>query len=157
MSRGLVHEKGVRGNTNEWYTPKYITDTLGHFDLDPCAAPTTHIADTNYTAIDDGLSKEWFGRVFMNPPYGEKTKIWLQKMSVHNNGIVLIFARTETKMFYDYVWSCATGIFFFKGRIKFISENGIIGPAGAPSVLISYGANNDALINSGLSGKFLPI
>lgn len=27
----------VKNSSDEWYTPKYIIDSLGDFDLDPCA------------------------------------------------------------------------------------------------------------------------
>lgn len=158
------HEKPYNGKTNEWYTPKYITDACGSFDLDPCAAINYGpIATTNYTILDDGLKQEWFGRVWMNPPYGEHTKVWLERMSRHKNGIVLIFARTETQMFHNYIWNVASGIFFFEGRIKFINENsGELGPAGAPSCLISYDPdgsrfNHDTLKNCGLKGKFVSL
>jgi len=161
--KGLVHEKAYRGQTNEWYTPQYITDALGHFLLDPCAAVNRNrdIADKNYTIEDDGLSKEWNGRTWLNPPYGEQTKIWLERMAKHNDGVVLIFARTDTKMFHRSIWPHASGIFFFDGRLKFVDEQGESkNSAGAPSCLISYDhigtwTNYNAIRDSGLKGKFI--
>jgi len=52
------------GKTDTWITPKYITEALGHFDLDPCAhiKMPFHHACNSYTIHDDGLSKDWFGR-----------------------------------------------------------------------------------------------
>lgn len=157
------HERAYRGLTNEWYTPSYIINSLGIFDLDPCAAPKEHrpfeTATKSYTITDDGLKQAWEGRVWLNPPYGELTKHWLKRMSEHSNGIVLIFARTETKMFFDYVWPYAKAFFFFKGRIKFLNHIGKTGPAGGPSVLIAYDKdstiNTDALKNCKLPGQFL--
>ena len=167
MGKGITgHEIPFKGKTNEWYTPAYITDSLGNFDLDPCAAVERKrdIATQNYTIKDDGLSQPWSGRVWLNPPYGELTKIWLEKMSDHRNGVVLIFARTETKMFHQYVWPFANAIFFFEGRIKFLDESGVasMGSAGAPSCLISYDQNeshlnHDLLKNCGLRGKFVSL
>ena len=65
---------------DECYTPKWIFDTLGlTFDVDVCApAGGIHYipAVTHYSMIDDGLSKEWVGRVWMNPPYS-KPKEWV--------------------------------------------------------------------------------
>ena len=43
----------------------------------------------------------------MNPPYGSETPKWLKKLSEHGNGIALIYARTETRMFFNYVWDKA--------------------------------------------------
>ena len=149
----------------EWMTPPQIIKSLGDFDLDPCASEECQwkTADRQYTIDDDGLTQKWEGRVWLNPPYGKKTEKWLKKMKEHNNGIVLIFARTETKMYFDHVWENANGIRFLKRRIKFLKPNGtIIGSSGAPSVLISYDnteekQNYNSLINCDLEGKFLPI
>lgn len=86
----------------DWLTPPEILRALGTFDLDPCS-PTDRPWDTakiHYTKIDDGLAKPWHGRVWLNPPYGNKTKSWLSRLALHGNGIALVFARTETKSFF---------------------------------------------------------
>ncbi len=107
---------------DEWITPPEIIKALGKFDLDPCAPiyPPWPTAINNYTIIDNGLLRDWVGRIWLNPPYGKYTKYWLEKMAMHNNGITLIFARTETAMFFDYIWNYATAILFIKGRLFFI-------------------------------------
>jgi hypothetical protein len=78
-------------------------------------------------------------------------------MVEHGNGIVLIFARTETKAFFDYVWNQADAILFIKGRLKFHTPEGVTGgTAGSPSVLIAYGEENvKALENCGIEGKLV--
>jgi len=84
----------------------------------------------------------------MNPPYGTATSEWLGRMAEHNNGIALIFARTETEMFFKYVWGRAAALLFLKGRVHFHRRDGAIpsskgkagsGGPGAPSVLVAYG------------------
>src|SRR6516162_5167834 len=99
------HEQPYRGETNDWLTPRYILDALGKFDLDPCAAldQPWATARRHLTVKDDGLKKTWTGRVWLNPPYGEQTALWLAKMARHQDGIVLIYARTEPQMFFDHV------------------------------------------------------
>ena len=159
------HERPFRGESDDWLTPPPILKPLGKFDLDPCASlkQKTKTAARQFTINDDGLSQDWFGRVWLNPPYGEQTERWLAKMAKHGNGIALVYARTETKMFFDHVWERASGIFFVKGRLSFIKpDNSSDGQAGAPSVLISYDSkksrfNQSVLKTCGLKGKFLEI
>ncbi len=156
---------GGKAGKVDWYTPKYIIEGLGNnFDTDPCAAPIEkRLFDigrqNNWTIDDDGYSKEWSGFCFVNPPYGDETEKWLKKSSEHNNCLVLIFARTETKMFHEHIWGKADAIFFFKGRISFIdSEKQTSGPAGAPSCLVAYGEKAvQHLKNCNLKGKFISL
>lgn len=145
--------------TVEWLTPPILVKMLGEFDLDPCSPenpPFTH-AKVNYTVQDNGLKKDWFGRVYMNPPYGKGMEAWLEKLKNHGNGIALIFARTETKTFFHHVWDDADALLFVKGRIKFFNLEGKqVGTPGSPSVFIAYGKENvEALKNSGIEGKLI--
>lgn len=145
--------------TVEWLTPTDLVKKLGEFDLDPCTPinpPFVH-AKTNFTVIDDGLTKSWFGRIYMNPPYGKGMETWIEKLKNHGNGIVLIFARTETKCFFNHIWYDADAILFVKGRIKFYNIDGEQkGTPGAPSVFIAYGKENaEILKKSGIDGRFI--
>ncbi len=87
----VIREKGERLTTagtiratsdapdydgDSWGTPpKYLEaarEVLGEIDLDPASnvgAQRFVRAKTFYTAADDGLSKAWAGRVWLNPPY----------------------------------------------------------------------------------------
>ena len=147
--------------TVEWLTPPEFVLKLGKFDLDPCSPvnpPFVH-AVVNYTILDDGLIREWIGRVYLNPPYGKGMEMWLEKLKKHGNGIALIFARTETKCFFEHIWNDAHGVLFVKGRIKFYHVSGIQGGTpGAPSVFIAYGKENaNALRDSGIKGRYLDL
>ena len=64
---------------DSWYTPFDLlckirqVFTGNQIDLDPCSDPIaqqTVQAMTYFTKESDGLSKDWFGRVFVNPPFG---------------------------------------------------------------------------------------
>ena len=150
---------GNKAGKDEWLTPPEIITSLGVFDLDPCS-PINRPWDTaknHYTILDDGLSSDWHGRVWCNPPYGRQASDWLKKCAEHGNAIALVFARTETKMFFEHVWDKATALFFIKGRIKFHHVNGSkSGSAGAPSVLIAYGSENaKSLQDCSLDGKLI--
>lgn len=146
---------------DEWLTPPEIIRALGTFDLDP-AAPVERFYDMakdHFTILNNGLNKEWFGRVWCNPPYGKNTVEWLKRCAEHKNCTALIYARTDTKMFFDYVWSKAHALLFLKGRISFYTYNGIKGnAAGAPSVLVAYNElNGEMLEQSGISGYYLQL
>jgi len=145
---------------DEYLTPPEIIKALGPFDLDPCS-PIDRPWDTaklHFNVHANGLIKPWENRVWLNPPYGNKTKKWLCKMAIHGNGIALIFARTDTKMFHDFVWNKANAILFLKGRLFFYSLEGKQFPhnSGAPSCLVAYGLDNVTLLkNSGIEGAFV--
>lgn len=152
---------GLGGNEKRqtrWLTPKPLVDALGEFDLDPAGAPGHSLAKTTYILEngDDGLRDEWFGRVWLNPPYGKEAEPFLAKLAEHGHGTALIFARTETKSFHEHVWGKATAILFLLGRVTFLDENGIPARAnsGAPSCLIAYGEEDAlALMCSKLPGR----
>lgn len=148
--------------SDEWLTPPEIIKELGPFDLDPCCPESMpwKTANKHYTPIDNGLLMRWDGFIWCNPPYGRYSEAWLNRMVLHNNGIALIFARTETDMFFKYVWDKATSLLFIKGRITFYKPNGKKAShnSGAPSVLIAYGKEADnRLKNCNIKGKYIKL
>jgi hypothetical protein len=154
------HQRAI-GATDEWLTPPSLVKALGTFDLDPCSPvdrpwPT---AERHLTIDDDGLQCDWSGRIWLNPPYGQETGKWLAKLARHGDGIALIFARTETEMFFKWGWERAHAMLFLRGRISFHKIDGTIrGNAGAPSVLIAYGSENaERLRASGIVGQFVQL
>jgi hypothetical protein len=154
----LGNEATVSG-TDVWLTPPAILRALGEFDLDPCSSVGRpwDTAKHHYTIEDDGLAQEWFGRVWCNPPYGPGMAPFLKRMVEHGNGIVLIFARTETRAFFEYIWDKADALLFIKGRLRFHTPDGkVASTAGSPSVLIAYGEENvKALEKCGINGKLV--
>lgn len=156
--KGIGSHQSAKMGKDEWLTPLYLMDKLGEFDLDPCA-PICRPWDTakkHFTIQNDGLHQEWFGRVWCNPPYSLEATKWLKKLASHGNGIALIFARTETNMFFDQVWDKADAILFLKGRLYFHHVDGTRANAnaGAPSCLVAYGKENAEFLKScGVTGK----
>lgn len=160
--KGIGSHQSANMKKDEWLTPPNLLEKLGNFDLDPCSAINMpwKIANKTYTIIDNGLVKDWIGRVWCNPPYGLEAAIWLKKLAKHGNGIALIFARTETRMFFDQVWNKADAVLFIEGRLFFhhVSGEKAKANAGAPSVLIAYGSNNaEILKNCGINGKYISL
>jgi hypothetical protein len=154
---GISQHESCNSSTNEWYTPREILLPLGEFDLDPCSPvvrpwPT---AKVHFTKEDNGLALDWFGRVWLNPPY-DYMGIFMKKMGMHMNGIALTFARTDTEAFQKYIFPAADSMLFIDGRINFLNAAGMRARmnAGAPSVLIAYGDENvDCLASCKIKGK----
>ena len=118
-------------SSDRWYTPPYIVElvvqVLGEIDLDPCADDGKHIScKRHYTACDDGLIREWEGRVFMNPPYSQPS-VWMEKLQAEikskrvTEAIALVPAATDTKWLSPVLKS--QPVCFWTGRIKFLSED----------------------------------
>lgn len=138
------------GVTAEWYTPPEIFHALGlEFDLDPAspAGGVPWVPATRFiSAEEDGLATSWVGRVWLNPPYGRGIARWVDKMLEHRDGVLLTFARTDTR-WWQHAARAADAICFLSGRVVFIpgSERapGKRSPTdrpGASSTLFAYGA-----------------
>lgn len=160
---GIGSHQSSRAQFTDWCTPPEIVDALGPFDLDPCASKPQPFRTAKRMWTVGGLGDPWFNRVWLNPPYGNETGLWLKKMASHGNGIALVFARTDTQMFHRHVWASASAIFFLRGRLNFYTPGGVRAKknAGAPSVLISYDSwvsnrlNALALKEAGLDGYYV--
>ncbi len=137
--------------SDEWYTPARfvarVLATLGGIDLDPCADEGKIVpAAEHFTKADDGLNRDWRGRVFMNPPYGRKIGPWVDKLlEEHTSGrvteaLALIPARTDTEWFFALRGYPRC---FVKDRLRFSGhENG----APFPSVVVYLGPRRDAFV-----------
>jgi DNA N-6-adenine-methyltransferase (Dam) len=150
-----AHVMRVMGSSDspEWYTPsdiiKAVLDVMGVIDLDPCSnshdTPTVP-ARILYTKDDDGLSKQWKGKTYLNPPYGTVIGMWTNKLiDAYKSGgvpeaIALLPGRIDTNWFsplYEYL------ICIIKGRVQFANS-----PYHAPfpCVLVYLGKRRDAFI-----------
>lgn len=111
--------------TDMWATPSEFFDKLNavfRFDVDVCAMHDNAKCSKYFTPEQDGLTQEWIGVCWMNPPYGREISKWVKKAweSAKRNGatvVCLLPARVDTKWWHDY---CAKGeVHFVKGRLKF--------------------------------------
>lgn len=138
MSFVATDPQSHKGQTDSWLTPLWIIKALGDdYDLDPCGFYYHRTAKEVWQYPKCGLSNEWTGKVWLNPPYSD-AKTWLNKMVKHRNGTVLIFARTGPLG--KYIKDC-DHLFLFRKRIKFLNTNLIEAKynPGADSMLMSWG------------------
>lgn len=96
-----IGDAQVAVTTDDWYTPRWIFTAADiHFDLDVCAPadPTmrTVPADRYLTIVDDGLTTDWSGTVWCNPPYS-KAAPWCDRWAAHPDGMLLLPAVPEVK------------------------------------------------------------
>lgn len=137
-----VHEAPV-GATVEWYTPASLFDALGaEFDLDPAGAPAGHApwvpALRIRTKIADGLSAEWSGHVWLNPPYGPAAVEFIDRMIAHDDGLLLLPSRTETAA-YQRALAAADAVCFLRERLWFVRNDGATGRSSFGSTLFAFG------------------
>ena len=138
--RGQTDQRGAGGTgENEWYTPsEYIElarGVLGGIDLDPAssrAAQAVVKAGQFFTEEEDGLSQEWAGTVWLNPPYAQPliaqfiSKMVKERQAGHvTAGIMLTHNYTDTAWFHEAA-SVADAICFTRGRVKFHDAAGKI-------------------------------
>jgi hypothetical protein len=138
------HSRPNDGATVEWYTPPGLFDRLGlEFDLDP-AHPEKRLpwvpAKRTYSKAEDGLARPWEGRVWLNPPYGRETGVWLERFVEHGHGLALVFARTETEWWHRFALAVDAWT-LIRGRLTFVDRHGEPGTsnAGAPSAILAAG------------------
>ena len=139
--RSILKAKSVQhlqsiGIYDEWETPpSLIRITQIKFDLsiflDVCATHDNAQFQKYFTKEINGLNQNWFTNFFMNPPYSE-IEIWMRKAwnEVQKNkvtGLILTFAKTDTKWFHEFVFDEQKNIWLaqfipIKGRIKFFKD-----------------------------------
>jgi hypothetical protein len=119
------------GLSNNWNTPPAVFEALGErFDLDvsaPIDGPL-HVPTSRWFS-SHALEQDWFGFVWMNPPFGGRNSLapWLTKFFDHGNGIALTPDRTSTPWFRE-AWQRAD-LVMFTPKIRFLRPDGSEGKA----------------------------
>lgn len=133
---GIADDEG-----DSWFTPGWLFEQLGlTFDIDVCAprktdqrtVPSAHF----FTEDDDGLSIDWFGLVWCNPPYS-KPEPWADKMIRHGSGLLL------THMPNNAAWAVraqrAADAVRLIQSMHFVRPNGATQRPGYSLMLLAYG------------------
>ena len=128
---------------NEWYTPPEIIErarrAMGGIDCDPASSAIANRnvkADLYYTVSENGLTKGWRGRVWLNPPYAQPLCAQFCEAVTHRflsneieQACVLVNNATETEWF-GRLHRASTAVCFLDGRVKFLDK--ALTPIGAP-------------------------
>lgn len=148
----VAHNSGQ----NEWYTPPDIIEAarrvMGEITLDPASSAIANRivgATYFYTCDDDGLSQDWTGCVWLNPPYsqpeiGQFSDKVHQEIHRIEQLSVLVNNATET-VWFQKLLEIADAVCFLKSRVKFLDIN--LKPNGAPlqgQAILYVGPNTDA-------------
>jgi ParB family chromosome partitioning protein len=160
QDKGGTH---VAKNTGEveWYTPpEYIEAArrvMRGIDLDPASCLTaneTVKAKRFYSKDNNGLDKDWSGRVWMNPPYAKgEVDAFAEKLAAEvrvkkvSEACVLVNNATDTGWFQTLA-DVASAVCFTLGRVKFLDRDNR--PVGAPlqgQAVIYIGSNSGRFVS----------
>jgi len=145
---------GQNSGENEWYTPAIFIEAarsvMGSIDCDPASsaiANKTVRAHIFYTKDDDGLTKKWGEKVWINPPYAQPLISEFCDALVHKfntkevrESCVLVNNATETQWFQKLLMICGS-VCFLKSRVKFLDPQGNLGAPLQGQAVIYCGKN----------------
>jgi len=103
-----------------------MKDFIIYPELDVSASSNNAKFERYYTEQENALIQDWSVDFFMNCPYSQ-IGTWLQKAYLehvkHNvNGLILMYAKTDTRYWHKYIEEKAE-VHFIQGRIKFLLDN----------------------------------
>lgn len=150
----MITEPLMTSNADDWITPPWLIKRaracLGSIDLDPASSERANMivcASKYLTREMDALKRPWYGRVWLNPPYGRAVRPFVEKLVAEfiscnvSSALCLVAARTDTAWFRllgDYP-KC-----FLWGRIRFLDgkTGKEAGVATFPSCVVGLGINS---------------
>jgi hypothetical protein len=127
----IFHES----TSHEWYTPPDLIErvraVLRTIDLDPasCRQANKNVrAKRFYYKKADGLKQSWFGKIWLNPPYGALCRHFIAKLLEEweagnvTEALVLLNLNTMDRKYMKPLLDVTTAC-IISGRVKFISPN----------------------------------
>jgi ParB family transcriptional regulator, chromosome partitioning protein len=152
--RHLVREL----SRTEWYSPTEFIEAaraaMGGIDLDPasCAKANEAVrADRFYSVREDGLAQDWFGKIWLNPPYGRfapkfvERFIDLFKQGSIEQGILLLGTHHLTTNWFHELIGPNSVICLPNKRLQF---SGSLARPAHGSVIIGIGVNQKKFIQA---------
>ena len=116
-----------------WETPRQmLRDACEKYNVHPVLDVAASLDNRKYrqhfsTRID-ALTVQWRHDFFMNPPYSRVAefmrKAYRSHVDYNVTGLILVFAKTDTHWWHDYVEDKAE-VHFIEGRVQFLL-NGVL-------------------------------
>ena len=141
----------------EWYSPASVVEparaTMGGIDLDPASCELANEivkADKYYTKQDNGLLKEWTGRVWMNPPYDrglidQFVSHLINQMSNISQAVVITHNSLETDWAHKLLDN-ANAICHIKRRVQFYGKEKAKGAALQGQTIFGFKVDVDKFV-----------
>jgi hypothetical protein len=115
VTEKLAFDNSVHGlkssRSVEWYTPAVYVEAarqvLGGIDLDPASCTQANEvvqAARFYGLANDGLEREWRGRVFLNPPFNRAGDFVTKLLAEHDAGRVAAAVVLLNAYGFDAAW-----------------------------------------------------
>jgi phage N-6-adenine-methyltransferase len=166
----------------DWQTPaqlfEFLASLYGPFDLDPCGAVGSYASEhcADYWT-EGGLEQPWWGRVFVNPPYGPELRLWVPKcrreaeLGNAERVVALLPARTDAVWWHRDVagrrWADgrdslgsmrsfdgpAAEVLFLRGRVRFTVPGRRSVSATFPSVVVVWQTKSERGVANGGQGE----
>jgi len=134
-ARSVIHLQNINVKDN-WETPvfekmggKTLQEWQDHLNIHPlldvCATAANRKCEQYFNKKQDGLKQEWTKDFFGNFPYSNvKTwmkKAYLQHVKYNVNAMILIYSKTDTAFWHDYVEN-KSEVHFIRGRVRFLID-----------------------------------
>ena len=150
-----VREALTSSESADWYSPGDPIDAaralMGGIDLDPASSPEANEmvrASAIFTREDDGLTRPWPGRVWLNWP-GGRNENHESNAALWSTKLLAEYATGVTTEAVCLVFNCATGnawwqpfwrhsICFPRGRLRFRRPGGELGDSPVHSIAVVY-------------------
>ena len=154
MNDVASHLKSIKVNDEYGTPPKLYFEVCSKYNiypvLDVACSCTNRVCIDGFIKADQALDQEWNRDFFMNPPYSQiypfMKKAYEQHIKHNVNALILIYSKTDTKYWHNFVTDKVTQIHFQKGRIEFLDSTGA--PTGDnapyPSAWLIYRAHPES-------------
>lgn len=133
------------GYGSDWATPDDLFASLDrefHFTTDACASDWNAKCNHYYSREDDGLTKQWGGTCWMNPPYGKEARVWVAKAHAESHRgatvVCLLTAAVDQAWWHDDVIASGAEIRWLRGRPRFRNREGKWQQIFSPSVIVIF-------------------